>query len=206
MVYVPKDSVPLLEADVDPDPVVQFSRWFEEAATVVRMPEAVAVATASTDGHPSARMVLMKHFDEQGFVFHTNYESRKGSDLTQNPRCAMLFYWDPLGRQVRIEGGAERIPASQSDEYFLTRPRGGQIGALASHQSQPIASRSELDGRQQELTERFDGQPVARPPWWGGFRVVPDTFEFWQNRADRLHDRLRYVRDGGSWAIVRLQP
>jgi pyridoxamine 5'-phosphate oxidase len=191
---------------VAPDPVAQFARWFQEAAAVVAMPEAVALATVSDLGQPSARMVLMKSFDNRGFVFHTNYQSHKGSDLTQNHRCAMLFYWGPLGRQVRIEGEAERIPPSESDTYFLTRPRGGQIGALASEQSQPISSREALDERQSELVSRFEGRPVPRPQWWGGYRLVPASFEFWQNRQDRLHDRLFYTPSDAGWRIERLQP
>ncbi len=206
MALPPEDARPLSEADLDPDPLGQFRRWFEEASASVRMPEAAALATADRSGRPSARMVLVKAFDERGFEFYTNYESRKGCDLTENPRCAMLFYWDPLGRQVRIEGAAERVAPERSDEYFATRPRGGQIAAHTSEQSRPIESRDELDRRQRELAERLEGGPVPRPAWWGGFRLSVETFEFWQNREDRLHDRLRYSRAGEGWRIERLQP
>jgi pyridoxamine 5'-phosphate oxidase len=199
-------DVALSESDVDGDPVVQFRSWFDEAAKVVRLPEAVAVATADTDGRPSLRMVLCKDFDERGFVFHTHYESRKARELTANPVAALLFHWDPLGRQVRIEGTVERVGAEESDRYFETRPRGGQIGAHASDQSRPIDSREELDERVAQLTARYDGRPVPRPASWGGFRLWPESFEFWQNRDDRLHDRVRYTRDGQVWKIERLQP
>jgi pyridoxamine 5'-phosphate oxidase len=207
MTVNPEDARPLRRGDVDLDPFGQFSAWFDEATALVRMAEAVALATTTLDGAPSIRMVLMKHFDRRGFVFYTNYESRKGTELTTNPRCAMLFYWDPLGRQVRIEGEAERVPPSESDQYFSTRPRGAQLGAHASRQSDVVSDRAELDRRQHQEEQHFDGQPVPRPPWWGGFRLRPVTFEFWQNRADRLHDRLRYRRqDGDEWLIERLQP
>jgi len=197
---------PLSETTADPDPFEQFGRWFAAAAEVVRMPEAVALATVGPDGRPSARMVLMKEWDRRGFAFHTNYESRKGHELAANPRAAMLFYWDPLGRQVRIEGPVNRLSDEESDTYFATRPYGGQIGAVASRQSQPIESRDALDRRVRELTEAQRGSPVARPAWWGGFRLAPEVFEFWQNRDDRLHDRLRYRPEGDRWRMDRLQP
>jgi pyridoxamine 5'-phosphate oxidase len=199
-------DVPLSETTADPDPFEQFGHWFAAAAGVVRMPEAVALATADHQGRPSARMVLMKGWDRRGFTFHTNYESRKGLELSGNPWAAMLFYWDPLGRQIRIEGRVGRLTADESDAYFATRPYGGQIGALASRQSRPIESREALDRCVRELTEAQGGSAVERPEWWGGFRLSPEVLEFWQNREDRLHDRLRYRREGGRWKMDRLQP
>jgi len=196
----------LLEANADPDPLAQFSRWFAEAAAAVPNPEAMAVATADVGGHPSVRMVLLKGWDADGFVFHTNFDSRKGQELAENPHAALLFYWEPLGRQVRIEGPVDRIPERDSDSYFQTRPRGGQIGARASRQSRPIDSREELDREVKNLESQFAGREVLRPPWWGGLRVRPRVFEFWQNRVDRLHDRLRYTPVGDRWKIDRLQP
>jgi len=199
-------SVPLDEADIDPDPFAQFGRWFEEAGAEVRMPEAVALATVGDHGRPSLRMVLMKGWDRRGFVFHTNYESRKGRELDQNRLAALLFYWDPFGRQIRIEGTVEKLSAEESDAYFDTRPLGAQIGAHASQQSQPTDRRESLDLRVQELTREFEGHVVPRPAWWGGYRLRPDCFEFWQNRDDRLHDRLRYLPVGNAWQVDRLQP
>ena len=197
---------PLLERDLDPDPLRQFERWFEEASAESRAPEAAALATASPMGDPSARMVLLKRFDADGFVFHTNYDSRKGRELEANPRAALLFYWDPLGRQVRIEGPVERVPPEETVEYFGTRPRGAQIGAHASRQSRPIGSREELEARVDELERELEGRDVPVPEWWGGYRLAPETYEFWQHRDDRLHDRLVYRRDGEAWAVERLQP
>jgi pyridoxamine 5'-phosphate oxidase len=199
-------STPLDEADIDPDPYAQFGRWFEEAGTETRMPEAVALATVDDRCRPSLRMVLMKGWDERGFEFHTNYESRKGHELEENPRAALLFYWDAFGRQIRIEGTVETLSAVESDAYFDTRPLGAKIGAHASQQSRPTDSREALDRRVQELTREYEGRPVPRPAWWGGYRLSPDCFEFWQNRDDRLHDRLRYLPEGSAWRIDRLQP
>ncbi len=203
---MPDHHEPLAESGADPDPFGQFGRWFADAAAVVSMPEAVALATADHDGRPSARMVLMKAWDRRGFTFHTNYESRKGRELADNPWAAMLFYWDPLGRQVRVEGRVARSTEAESDAYFATRPPGAQLGALASRQSQPIESRQALDRRVREVTAEHRGSPVERPAWWGGFRLTPTVFEFWQNRDDRLHDRLRYVAEGDRWRMDRLQP
>jgi pyridoxamine 5'-phosphate oxidase len=199
---------PLQEQDVDPDPLRQFAAWFREAADAgVRAPEAMAVATASPAGAPSARMVLMKQYDERGFVFYTNYDSRKASELTANPRAALLFHWDALGRQVRIEGAAERTTAEETAYYVRSRPRGSQVSALASPQSQAIESRQWLEQRVADLASRYDGSELPLPEVWGGFRVVPETYEFWQHREDRLHDRLRYTPDGdGGWVVERLAP
>jgi pyridoxamine 5'-phosphate oxidase len=197
---------PLLESDVDPDPLRQFAIWFAEAGKAgMRAPEAMAVATAAPEARPSVRMVLLKGFDERGFVFFTGYESRKGGELAANPRAALLFYWDPLGRQVRIEGPVERVAESESDAYFASRPRGAQVSASVSPQSRPVSSREELEALAGELEAR-EGE-IPRPPGWGGYRVVPETYEFWQHRSNRLHDRLRYTRDGGGdWRIERLGP
>ena len=198
---------PLLEDDLDPDPVRQFEQWFGAAAQAgVRAPEAMAVATATPDGRPSQRMVLLKHFDDDGFVFFTGYESRKGHDLAANPHAALLFYWDPLGRQVRIEGPVERTTRDESERYFHSRPRGSQIAALASNQSGVLDSRDNLDARVAELDRELEGREVPLPPAWGGFRIRAETFEFWQHRENRLHDRLRYRRDGDRWTIQRLSP
>jgi pyridoxamine 5'-phosphate oxidase len=196
----------LAEQSVDPDPLVQFGRWFDEAAAVVASPEAMALATATSDGRPSVRMVLLKAWGEDGFVFHTNYDSRKGHELVDNPSAALLFYWEALGRQVRIEGVAERTTAEESDAYFVTRPPGVRIGAHASHQSRPIADRGLLDARVAAVEAEYAGRPVPRPEWWGGVRVTPHSFEFWQNQADRLHDRILYTPQAAGWSVIRLQP
>jgi pyridoxamine 5'-phosphate oxidase len=199
---------PLREQDVDPHPVRQFASWFQQAqAAGVRMPEAAALATASAEGAPSVRMVLVKGFDERGFTFFSNYASRKGSELAANPHAALAFYWDPLGRQVRIEGAVERTSADESADYVRSRPRGSQLGALASPQSEVIDSRETLEQRVAELDQRLGPGELPLPTSWGGYRLIPDTVELWQQRHDRLHDRLRYRRDGdGGWAIERLAP
>jgi pyridoxamine 5'-phosphate oxidase len=198
-------DLPLLEGSVDPDPVHQFGRWFEESAAVMAAPEAMAVATADAGGRPSVRMVLLKSWDD-GFVFFTNYDSRKGRELTSNPQASLLFNWDATSRQVRIEGAVERTSDQESDAYFATRHRGSQIGAWASHQSQPAMGREELDRRVAKAAADFPEEPVPRPPWWGGIRVVPRVYEFWQHRDNRLHDRIRYTPDGPGWRVERLQP
>ena len=192
----------LRHSDLDADPLVQFRRWFDEAAGIVRMREAMAVATATPAGAPSVRMVLLKAADERGLVFFTHYTSRKGRELEANPQAALLFHWDPLGRQVRIEGAVGRVSAEESDAYFATRPEGARIGANASRQSEVLAGRAELERRVAEL----ESAAVARPEWWGGFRLVPSAWEFWQHRDDRLHDRFRYLRRDGAWVSERLYP
>jgi pyridoxamine 5'-phosphate oxidase len=196
------------ERDVDPDPMDQFRRWFDEAISArLHEPNAMTVATATPEGRPSARVVLLKGFDERGFVFHTNYEGRKSRELEANPRCALLFYWGELERQVRIEGRASRLPGAESDEYFRSRPRGGRLGAWVSRQSQPIGSREALEERVRRVEAEYEGREVPRPPFWGGYRVEPDAFEFWQGRENRLHDRLLYrPTEAGGWKIQRLQP
>jgi pyridoxamine 5'-phosphate oxidase len=195
----------LRKSDVAGDPLEQFRRWFAEAeAAGIRAPHAMALATS--DGGPSVRMVLLKDTDERGFVFFTGYVSRKAADLSANPHAALLFFWDPLGRQVRIEGTVERVDEEESDAYFATRPRGAQLAASASRQSAVLSSREELDERVAELDRQHANGNVPRPDHWGGYRVVPDSYEFWQHRADRLHDRLRYRREGGDWIVERLSP
>ena len=198
----------LLEADVASDPLEQFRRWYADAEQAgIRAPQAMALATAHADGAPSVRMVLLKGADENGFVFFTGYGSRKGAELDANPRAALLFYWDPLGRQVRVEGRVERVTPTESDAYFATRPRGAQIAAAASQQGRVLTSRDELDRRVAELEREHAGGEVPRPGHWGGYRLGPDAYEFWQHRADRLHDRLRYVpADDSGWRIARLAP
>jgi pyridoxamine 5'-phosphate oxidase len=201
-------SQPLSEQDADPDPFRQFAVWMDAAADAgVRMPEAAAVATASADGTPSVRMVLVKETGESGFVFFTNYESRKARDLAANPRAALMFYWDPLGRQVRIEGPVARTTPEESQTYIRTRPRGSQLSALASPQSRVVDSRQVLEQRVADLSDRYADAELPLHDAWGGFRVVPEMIEFWQNRDDRLHDRLVYTRqDDGSWRVQRLAP
>jgi len=196
----------LLEETAALSPLEQFGLWFDQAmAANVPEPNAMTLATVDHTGQPSARTVLIKGFDEQGFVFFTNYESRKGHDLQSNPRAALLFFWQPLERQVRIEGVVEKVSSAESDAYFHTRPLGSRLGAWASEQSRPI-TREALEAREREFRDRYGDQP-PRPPHWGGYRLVPTLFEFWQGRPSRLHDRLRYLPDShGDWIIDRLSP
>ena len=200
------DRAVLLEEDVDSDPVVQFGRWFEEALQgEIYEPNGMALATVGADGRPSLRTVLLKGFDAQGFVFFTNLESRKSRELQANPVAALLFWWDRLHRQVRIEGPVARVSEAEADAYFASRPHGSRIGALASPQSRVIDGRAGLEARVAELTARFPDE-VPRPAHWGGWRVRPDLVEFWQGRPSRLHDRLCYRREGEAWRIERLAP
>jgi pyridoxamine 5'-phosphate oxidase len=192
----------LRRRDLDSDPLRQFERWHAEAGGL----DTVALATATEQGAPSVRMVLLKGADERGFVFHSSYEGRKARELAQNPRGALLFYWQEPGRQVRVEGEVERVERSESEAYFRTRPRGGQLAAWASTQSEVIGSRQELEARFRAVEAEYEGRDVPRPPHWGGFRLVPETYEFWEHRDNRLHDRFRYRREGGGWTIERLSP
>jgi pyridoxamine 5'-phosphate oxidase len=196
------------EADVSPDPVEQFGRWFNEArAANVPEANAMTLATADAEGNPSARIVLLKSFDARGFAFYTNYDSRKGRELAVNPRAALCVFWQPLERQVRVEGTVERVGREESEAYFSGRPRQAQIGAWVSQQSSPITSRAELERIEAELQQRFEGKPVPLPDYWGGYRVVPRAIEFWQGRPSRLHDRLLYTSsEGGGWVLRRLSP
>ena len=198
----------LSEKDVERDPIAQFARWYEAALETERpLPDAVALATATRAGHPSLRMVLLKGFDAHGFVFYTNYASRKGRELARNARASLLFYWGGLERQVRVCGQARKVAPRESDEYFATRPRGSQLSAWSSAQSETVAGgRAALERRFAALARRYPGA-VPRPPHWGGYRLVPETIEFWQGRADRLHDRILYRRGArGRWLIERLAP
>jgi pyridoxamine 5'-phosphate oxidase len=203
----PQHARPLLEDDALSDPLAQFAAWFGDAAgTDLRMPEAMAVATAAPSGAPSVRMALLKGFDKRGFVFYTSYLSRKAHELDDNPRAALLFYWDQLGRQVRIEGAAERCPSEESRRYIESRARGSRLSALASRQSEPVDSREALEAAVAELAERYHERELPVPDDWGGYRVRPDSLEFWQHREDRLHDRLLYTRADQGWRIERLAP
>jgi pyridoxamine 5'-phosphate oxidase len=197
----------LTEKGVENDPLAQFARWYGEAQTTEKpLPDAVALATTTPAGHPSLRMVLLKGFDAHGFVFYTNFRSRKGRELARNPRAALLFYWGEIGRQVRIDGHVEKLMARESDEYFATRPRGSQLSAWASPQSTLVAGRGALERRVAAFARKYP-DAVPRPPQWGGYRLVPEAFEFWQGREDRLHDRILYRRvRGGRWRIGRLAP
>jgi pyridoxamine 5'-phosphate oxidase len=197
---------PLREGDVAEDPFTQFAAWFEEArAAGVGVPETMTLATATPDGRPSARMVLLKEHGPAGFIFFSGYESRKGRELAENPRAALVFYWPPLGRQVRVEGEVERLDAASSDAYFDTRPLESRYGAWASRQSEVIPDRASLEARYDDAAAAY-GENVPRPDHWGGFRLRPDLIEFWQHRDSRLHDRLRYRPGEPGWLVERLAP
>jgi pyridoxamine 5'-phosphate oxidase len=198
---------PLRRNDLDPDPLRQFHTWYSAArAAGSARPDAVALATATEDGLPSVRFVLLKRADEHGFVVYTGYESRKGRELEANPRAALCFHWYELGRQVRVEGSVQRVPASESDDYFASRPHGAQLSAAASRQSEVVGGRRELEESVERLRSRYGERPVPRPAIWGGFAIAPLEYEFWQHRDDRLHDRFRYRPEGDGWTIERLAP
>lgn len=195
------------EGELAPDPISQFGVWFDQAVQAhIPEPNAMALATTGADGHPSVRMVLLKGFDAQGFFFFSNYESRKGRELAENPWAALAFYWHHMERQVRVEGVVERLSAEESDRYFQSRPLGSRLGAWASQQSQVISGRDVLDQRLEQFTHEFAEGEVPRPPCWGGYQVRPHMVEFWQGRSNRLHDRLRYRCYGHGWLIERLAP
>ncbi len=197
----------LNKSNVDRDPIKQFAKWYQEATAFgIAETDAMTLATATKDGRPSARIVLLKDFDDRGFVFFTNYESRKAKELAENPRACLVAYWLPVKRQVRIEGFVEQISETESEAYFQTRPLGSRIGAWASNQSEVVENRDALEQRYADLSERY-GEDVPRPPHWGGYRIDPEVIEFWQGRDNRLHDRLRYrLQADGTWVIERLGP
>ena len=196
----------LSEASAEPDPIRQFERWFEDALRArLPLPNAMTLATVGAAGEPSARVVLLKGIEDGGFVFYTNYMSRKGRELEARPAACLVFLWSDLERQVRVEGAVEKVSAGASDEYFASRPLGARLSAWASAQSERVSSRNVLEAAMAKARERHAESP-QRPPHWGGYRVVPEAIEFWQGRADRLHDRLLYLRSGGAWTIERLSP
>lgn len=197
----------LQKSDVASGPIDQFRKWFEEALNAgLHEPNAMTLATATPESKPSARVVLLKDYDERGFTFYTNYEGRKAKELEANPNCTLAFYWGELERQVRIEGCAIRVPEEESDAYFASRPRGSQLGAWASEQSHTVENREKLEESLRELETEYEDREIPRPPFWGGYRVEPESVEFWQGRENRLHDRLLYVRQDEGWDIKRLQP
>ena len=200
-------GTPLLETGIERNPFRQLERWLEEAdKTALREPGAMTLATATRDGRPSARVVLLKHLDDEGLVFFTNYESRKGREIRENTSAALLFYWDPLARQVRVEGRLVLVSREESEAYFSSRPRMSQISAWASKQSSAVPDRLWLEREVARLNKEFSGREIPLPPFWGGYRLIPDSFEFWQGRESRLHDRLRFIRRTEGWALERLAP
>ncbi|GAB1540272.1 pyridoxamine 5'-phosphate oxidase [Scytonema sp. NUACC21] len=198
----------LSETEIDPNPFIQFKLWFDQAlAAQLTEPNAMTLATTTLHGKPSARMVLLKAFDQRGFVFFTNYNSQKGQELAENPQASLVFWWAELERQIRICGSVEKISATESDDYFYSRPVNSRLGAWASNQSQVIESREVLEKQMQEFQTKYQNQDIQRPQHWGGFRVIPVEIEFWQGRPSRLHDRLRYTRlSDDTWKIERLSP
>ncbi|HVA71376.1 MAG TPA: pyridoxamine 5'-phosphate oxidase [Acidimicrobiales bacterium] len=199
-------GVPLDVASVDPDPFGQFQTWFDEAQPFMHEREAVALVTATPKGAPSARMVLLRHHDQRSFGWYSNYESRKGGELSANPHAALLWYCEPLGRQIRIEGTVIKMSPLASDAYFATRARASQLGAIASDQSRALASRAQLEARFSELRGEYEGRDVPRPAYWGGYYLTPSRFEFWQHRDDRLHDRVIYLLEDATWRLERQFP
>lgn len=195
------------EKDADPDPKKQFEKWFKDALNAnLKEPHAIALATSTKTGIPSVRIVLLKSYDEIGFVFFTNYESRKGNELAENPVAALVFWWGELGRQIRIEGNVEKISRKESEEYFQSRPFESQISAWASAQSRVTENRESLEKRYLEIKKQYEGKTVPCPPYWGGYRLIPEAFEFWQGWANRLHDRILYSKIKDGWKIERLAP
>jgi pyridoxamine 5'-phosphate oxidase len=198
----------LSKIEIDPNPFIQFKKWFDQAlAAQLPEPNAMTIATATPEGTPSARMVLLKDFDQRGFVFFTNYNSHKGQELAENPQAALVFWWAELERQVRISGYVEKVSETESDQYFHSRPANSRLGAWVSNQSEVIESREVLEQRLGEFQNKYENQEIPRPSHWGGLRVIPSEIEFWQGRSSRLHDRLLYTRlDDSSWKIERLSP
>jgi pyridoxamine 5'-phosphate oxidase len=201
-------EIELRRKDLDPNPFKQFAKWYEAAeAAHPKLPNSMTLATATRDGRPSARMVLLKGFDEDGFVFFTNYESQKGRELEENPQASLVFYWSALDRQVRIDGAVAKTSREESEEYFQTRPADSRLSAWASKQSSPVASRQVLEDEMKRLTSEYQDREIPLPDYWGGYRLTPSVIEFWQNRLGRLHDRFRYKRQSdGQWLIERLSP
>jgi pyridoxamine 5'-phosphate oxidase len=198
----------LLEQEVDPSPILQFQAWLQDAVAARMLePNAMTLATVTPEGKPSARIVLLKDFDERGFVFYTNLQSRKGQELNQTPAAVLVFWWDKLERQIRIEGSILKVSDAEADEYFQSRPKGSQLGAWVSHQSQVIEGREDLEHRLKTFEQKYGDRPIPRPDHWGGYRLVPSAFEFWQGRPNRLHDRLCYrQKNSTGWTIERLSP
>lgn len=198
---------PLLESNVDPNPIAQFINWFDEALKQIKDdPNAMILSTADADGRPSSRTVLLKGYNEEGFIFYTNYASRKAIQIAENPNVSITFYWPELMRQIHIEGVAEKVSAERSDAYFKTRPDGSKISAWATYQSRPVSSRDEFENRRKEIEDKFIGKEITRPPTWGGYIIKPKRIEFWQGRLNRLHDRICYIKSEEIWKIIRLSP